>query len=167
MAREHRAINLQMMGIPTVFPQKELNTLWWQEGDIYPCLILLLWIVNSLLLLGALLNDRMRHDRLSWVMSLLWLGVFFCSAAKTHIESLYVQLSLITKLSGTLWWMSSLASVVPIWKQWSHWNSHLTLTLSHQFLTSCHETISLLALMYIHFLYAKCISEICTIYCRR
>lgn len=46
--------------------------------------------VNSLLLLGALLNERKRHDRLSWVMSLLWLGVFSCSAAKTYTEALYV-----------------------------------------------------------------------------
>lgn len=29
--------------------------------------------VNSLLLLGALLKERTRHDRLSWVISLLWL----------------------------------------------------------------------------------------------
>lgn len=94
----------QVMGIPsldTVFLQKELKHIVMARRRYLSLLNTL--TVNSLLLLGALLNDRTRHDRLSWVMSLLWLGVFFCSAAKTHTESLYVQLRLTTKLSGTLW----------------------------------------------------------------
>lgn len=78
-----------MMGIlslDTVFPQKELNTVMARRRYLS---LLNTPTVNSLLLLDAILNERKRPDRLSWVLSLLWLDIFFCSAAKTYTESLY------------------------------------------------------------------------------
>lgn len=98
MAGEHRTVNLQRRALlkpgdentesRQSFSPKGLKHIVMVRRRYLSLLNTL--TANNVLMLGVLLNERERHDRLSCVMSLLWLGVFFCSAAKTHTESLHV-----------------------------------------------------------------------------